>query len=708
MEIKNYFAQDAQGNIMPSANCYLYLPGTTTLATGLVDGNGTPISNPFLASNIGQVTFGAPNGVYDLRISQGARDTTIEIQCTDLLQALNETASFLGAKSSAPTTRNDGSALNIADRYFNTIDQLEYLYKSTGWVVNNLDGQLIATTQGASLIGALMQDGSAGTVQQAINIGDNSLRQDLADDTDPAKGLGMTGRMRWDGLWSSLADGKLTGQSILDSITYNLWESAHLVTVRPDPANPSTWIWTPAVQDAMDTAAALKKRLYVPPGDYNINASLVAPADLITNIYSDNLYYTGAAIGSVAAAPVRFICDIPSGPLFTSPGRVRVRINIQGIAAVNVSTVNPDCRFIECEVFGSTITENFAHSFHGFAKGNVGFISSIRRNVSMNTRLTALEGSYVDAYVEENYLSMSVDTVDVETAIFRGSMGLTSFVRNFSEFSVRGIVSTSLTNQTIRGNTWDYIAKPLDISGVSGGSIGDNKFTHCSKVFAGRLNLSPSNPLRTADWVSMNFGSTIRGLSVFGNVGSRVDILGSFKSNNYFNIVTTGNVVEPVTDVASSNILWDVATASIDNLTLTENNDRIYATSPNMSGVSEGQRFGVGNLRYLKLGGQAKLTTCSASKVLATVTTSELLDMSALPLRVPLRLHVVVGSGFSTYSYKIYDIYRDSGLQVFTITANEANAPVASSTVTVSGNNISINAVGSAASKTMAYNFLIL
>ena len=186
MEIKNYFAQDAQGNIMPSANCYLYLPGTTTLATGLVDGNGAPISNPFLASNIGQVTFGAPNGVYDLRISQGARDTTIEIQCADLLQALNETASFLGAKSSAPTTRNDGSALQIADRYFNTADQLEYLYKSTGWVANNLDGQLLATSRGASLLGALMQDGSPGTIQEAIDEGDNSLRQDLASPTGAA------------------------------------------------------------------------------------------------------------------------------------------------------------------------------------------------------------------------------------------------------------------------------------------------------------------------------------------------------------------------------------------------------------------------------------------------------------------------------------------------------------------------------------------
>lgn len=180
MEIMSYFAQDAQGNIMPSADCYLYAPGTTNLVSGLVDVSGAPLSNPFQASNIGKVQFGAPNGVYDLRIKKGARDTTIRIQCADLLQALNETASFLGARATAPATRADGTPLQLADRYLNTTDQLEYLYKSAGWVVNNVDGQILATSAGASMVGAIMQDGTTGTVQQAINIGDNSLRQDLS------------------------------------------------------------------------------------------------------------------------------------------------------------------------------------------------------------------------------------------------------------------------------------------------------------------------------------------------------------------------------------------------------------------------------------------------------------------------------------------------------------------------------------------------
>ena len=228
---------------MPSANCYLYLPGTTTLATGLVDGSGTPISNPFLASSVGQVEFGAPNGVYDLRIAQGARDFTIEIQCADLLQALNETASFLGAKSSAPTTRNDGSALQIADRYFNTSDQLEYLYKSTGWVANNLDGQLLATIQGASLLGAVMQDGSAGTVQQAIDIGDKILRQELSG----ADGGELMGYAR-----SELAAAVENAKGMFDASAVNIWEYGSYADKSGGPTY-DLWDWTPAFSEALNS-----------------------------------------------------------------------------------------------------------------------------------------------------------------------------------------------------------------------------------------------------------------------------------------------------------------------------------------------------------------------------------------------------------------------------------------------------------------------
>lgn len=141
MEIKNYFAQDAQGNIMPSANCYLYLPGTTTLATGLVDGNGAPISNPFLASGMGQITFGAPNGVYDLRVALGARDWTIKVQCADIVQAMDVMDSILGSHAENPTTRNNGQPLEPGDETWNSSDKQPHWWNGTAWVALNSSAQ---------------------------------------------------------------------------------------------------------------------------------------------------------------------------------------------------------------------------------------------------------------------------------------------------------------------------------------------------------------------------------------------------------------------------------------------------------------------------------------------------------------------------------------------------------------------------------------
>lgn len=85
-------------------------------------------------------------------------------------------ARFLEPSATPPTQRDDGQPLELGDRYLNTTDQIEYIYKSTGWVANNLDAQTLAQKDGASRIGAELSDGTATTVQGAIN----SLRQDLA------------------------------------------------------------------------------------------------------------------------------------------------------------------------------------------------------------------------------------------------------------------------------------------------------------------------------------------------------------------------------------------------------------------------------------------------------------------------------------------------------------------------------------------------
>ena len=154
MEIKNYFATDSRGDIMPEALCYLYQFGTTVLATGLRDISGNPLPNPFESQANGLIQFQAPNNTYDLRVVKGSRDYTLRgVQCADLVTVLNETAAFLGPHATAPTTREDGTPLQLGDRYFNTVDDLEYLYKSTGWEPNNLDGQLIGSDVGSEYVG---------------------------------------------------------------------------------------------------------------------------------------------------------------------------------------------------------------------------------------------------------------------------------------------------------------------------------------------------------------------------------------------------------------------------------------------------------------------------------------------------------------------------------------------------------------------------
>ena len=175
MELKNYFAQDTQGNIIPAANCYLYTPGTSVPATGVVDKNGTALPSPFPSDDDGLIQFAAPNGEYDLRVASGSRDYRIRVQCMDVrdtlasataeadraqdaadeaeAQAALAVVRFLAPAASLPITRDDGTALQVGDRIFNTTTQTEYLYKTAGWLPNDFDPAYYSANEGAGRIG---------------------------------------------------------------------------------------------------------------------------------------------------------------------------------------------------------------------------------------------------------------------------------------------------------------------------------------------------------------------------------------------------------------------------------------------------------------------------------------------------------------------------------------------------------------------------
>ncbi|MQT93014.1 SGNH/GDSL hydrolase family protein [Pseudomonas helleri] len=88
MELKNFFAQDDQGNKLPGATCYLYQRGTENLFGGLYKTNGLPLANPFTTDKNGLVQFAAPNGIYDLRVVKGERDYRLHIQFNDVSETL--------------------------------------------------------------------------------------------------------------------------------------------------------------------------------------------------------------------------------------------------------------------------------------------------------------------------------------------------------------------------------------------------------------------------------------------------------------------------------------------------------------------------------------------------------------------------------------------------------------------------------------------
>lgn len=90
MQLQNFYAQDANGNIVPGAVCSLFLSGTTTLATGLQDANGAALSNPFPANSGGLIQVAAPDGKYDLSVSAGVIENSLPVTFVDTVQLVSD------------------------------------------------------------------------------------------------------------------------------------------------------------------------------------------------------------------------------------------------------------------------------------------------------------------------------------------------------------------------------------------------------------------------------------------------------------------------------------------------------------------------------------------------------------------------------------------------------------------------------------------
>lgn len=181
MQLQNFFPQDQSGNYLPGAICRLLLAGTDTLATGLQDKNGNPLSNPFAVDSTGLAQLAAPDGEYDIRFTRGTFDNRVRVQFMDLQDFNAEFDAFLAASGfeSPPIPYVDGNPL-VINRPTQTISRAGIIYtvKMPNIFPFNLTGTF--ATDDPNLV-----------VRN-----DQTLRQDLAVQNDLILGAALTG---WDG-----------------------------------------------------------------------------------------------------------------------------------------------------------------------------------------------------------------------------------------------------------------------------------------------------------------------------------------------------------------------------------------------------------------------------------------------------------------------------------------------------------------------------
>lgn len=110
-------------------------PNVTTVAG--ISGNVTTVAG--VAANVTTVAGISSNvttvaGISSSVVSVAGVASDIPIVAANVADISNFADVYQGAKSTPPTLRNDGSALQIGDLYFNSVSNAMFVYASTGWV----------------------------------------------------------------------------------------------------------------------------------------------------------------------------------------------------------------------------------------------------------------------------------------------------------------------------------------------------------------------------------------------------------------------------------------------------------------------------------------------------------------------------------------------------------------------------------------------
>lgn len=201
------------------------------------------------------------------------------------------TARFLAPISTPPVIRDDGTTLQIGDRYVNTVDQAEYIYKTEGWALND---SLVAVeaiadaadpAKGAALVG--FDDETVDSVLlNAKTMASYSALRNYSGRATAVRvtGFGVAGRFYLDAADTASSD---NGGTVLVGAGGRRWKRAFSCPVSP--------MWFGAAGDgATDDAVALHawancghKNLEWPEGKFRVTAASQIALSATEYAYSD-------------------------------------------------------------------------------------------------------------------------------------------------------------------------------------------------------------------------------------------------------------------------------------------------------------------------------------------------------------------------------------------------------------------------------------
>lgn len=288
---------DRKGNVVTGAS--VRVKTSTGTDAVLYAANGTSqISNPIITDNLGRFTFYAANGRYNLQVYIG-------------------TALF--------TTSDD---ILLEDPQDETPEVIKNGVIKDSVLLNvTIDGKTPANTQ------------------------------DLADKADPQKGSATVGVTRAPMAQLSVN----TVAAALGATWVNVWEYKHLITVKPNPSDPETWDWTPAIAGAQAEAVALSAVSY---GGYGVEFPAgVYPVTRIFHYSGISLRGMGSRNTFITALSFDPANGKPYGMLELAPGAIQ-GAHITGLTFCGSAAA----------VYGSASANSAQWGFYCHAQYDAGYV----------------------------------------------------------------------------------------------------------------------------------------------------------------------------------------------------------------------------------------------------------------------------------------------------------------------------------------------